>query len=171
VNYQFMLYLYPTGIPLPIAGAGLRETLVDAARTFSGDGSESAFARTVLLGHSMGGLLSHMMVVDSADRFWQLNTDRRFDDIVGPQPTLDELRRYMFFKPIPFVERVVFLATPHRGSDMSRGVVGRVSASLINDPDHISKLLAQLTKDNPDAFDRRTFKRLPSSIENLETNG
>ncbi|HWD23851.1 MAG TPA: hypothetical protein VG368_00140, partial [Acidimicrobiales bacterium] len=63
---------------------------------------------------------------------------------------------------------VVFLATPHRGSELSRGVVGRVSSSLIADPDHISDLLAQLVKDNPDAFDRRNFRRLPTSIETLE---
>ena len=53
---------------------------------------------------------------------------------------------------------------------MSRGVVGRVSASLISDPDYIHKLLYQLVKDNPDAFDRRQFRRFPTSIETLETN-
>ena len=26
-RYQFMLYMYPTGVPIPIAAAGLRETL------------------------------------------------------------------------------------------------------------------------------------------------
>ena len=64
--------------------------------------------------------------------------------------------------------RVVFLATPHRGSDMSRGVVGRVGTSLIADSDHIHKLLHQLVKDNPDAFDSRRFRRFPTSIETLE---
>jgi hypothetical protein len=50
---------------------------------------------------------------------------------------------------------------------MSRGVVGRVGTSLIADPDHIHKLLYQLVKDNPDAFDKRRFRRLPTSIETL----
>jgi pimeloyl-ACP methyl ester carboxylesterase len=170
-KYQFMLYLYPTGVPLPIAAAGLRETLVEAEKTFNPNGSDTDFSRMVLLGHSMGGLLSHSMVVDSSDRFWQLNSDKRFEDIIGPPEVLAELKRYMFFQPLPFVKRVVFLATPHRGSDLSRGVVGRVGAGLITDPDHIAKLLSRLVKDNPDAFDRRKFRRLPSSIETLETNG
>ena len=92
------------------------------------------------------------MAVSSGDQFWRLYSDRSFDDILGPREVLDELRRYFFFEPLPFVSRVVFLATPHRGSDMSRGVVGRVGTSLISDPDHIHKLLYQLVKDNPDAI-------------------
>ena len=116
------------------------------------DGRDPAFEQMVLLGHSMGGLLSRTVAVASGDQFWRLYSDRPFDDILGAREVLDELRRYFFFEPLPFVSRVVFLATPHRGSDMSRGVVGRVGTSLISDPDHIHKLLYQLVKQNPDAF-------------------
>ena len=107
------------------------------------------------------------MAVDSGDRLWQINTYRRFEDMLGPPAVLNELRHYLFFERQPYVSRVVFLATPHRGSDLSRGFVGRSSASLIAEPDQIGNLLAQLIKDNPNTFDRR-FRRLPSSIETLE---
>ena len=40
---------------------------------------------------------------------------------------------------------------------------------MISDPDSIHKLLYQLVKDNPDAFDSRKFRRLPTSIETLTT--
>ena len=134
-------------------------------------GRDPDFNRMVLLGHSMGGLLSHMMAVSSGDELWRLYSDRSFDsEIIGPREVLDELQHYLFFKPLPFVSRVVFMATPHRGSDLSRGMVGRVGTSLIADPDHIHKLLGQLVKDNPDAFDTRRFRRFPTSIETLETN-
>ena len=171
-RYQFLLYLYPTGVPFPIAAAGLRETLREArAGVRPATGDDPAFGQMVLLGHSMGGLLSHAMAVDSGTKFWELNTDRRFDDILGPPEVLAELRRYLFFEPLPFVRRVVFLATPHRGSELSRGVVGRIGAGLISEPDHISDLLARLIKDNPDAFDSRRFRRLPTTIETLEPDG
>jgi len=168
-RYQFFLFMYPTGVPLPIAAATLRDALGRAKATYDPDGRDPAFDQMVLLGHSMGGLLSHCMVVSSGDELWQLNSDRSFEEILGPPEVLRELRRLLFFEPLPFVSRVVFLATPHRGSDLSRRVVGRVGTSLISDPDDIHKLLAQLVKDNPDAFGRR-FRRFPTSIETLATD-
>jgi pimeloyl-ACP methyl ester carboxylesterase len=166
-RYQFLLFMYPTGVPLPTAAALLRDSLQDLEQTFNPSARDPEAARMVLLGHSMGGLLSHMMAVDSGDRLWQINTFRRFQDMVGPPAVLEELRHYLFFDRQPYVRRVVFLATPHRGSDLSRGLVGRVGASLISEPDQIGNLLTQLIKDNPNTFERR-FRRLPSSIETLE---
>jgi len=168
-RYQFMLYIYPSGIPVPIAAAGLRETLVDAEKSFRmPDGSpDPAFHQMVLLGHSMGGLLSHAMAVNSEQKFWELNTIVPIDAIKGPPKVIDELRRYMFFDAQPFVRRVVFLAVPHRGSELSRRIVGRVGSTLISEPDHVSDLLVGLVRDNPDAFPRR-FRRLPTSIDTLD---
>ncbi|WP_406696102.1 hypothetical protein V5E97_34425 [Singulisphaera sp. Ch08] len=168
-RYQFMLYMYPTGVPIPIASSMLRESLREAQRKYNPDGADPAFDQMVLLGHSMGGLLSHTMTLDSDDKLWQLNTDRPFKEIEGPKEVLDELQGYFFFKPLPFVRRVVFLATPHRGSDLSRSFVGRVSSGLIAYSDHINELLMKLVKENPDAFDKRKFRRLPTSIETLES--
>src|SRR5579883_2211058 len=169
-NYQFLLYMYPTGVPIPIAAASLRESLLQAKQMYNPDGRAPNFERMVLLGHSMGGLLSRTMAVSSGDQLWRLYSDRSFDDILGPREVLDELRRYLIFEPLPFVSRVVFMATPHKGSDLSRGMVGRVGSNLIADPDHIHKLLYRLVKDNPNAFDARQFRRFPSSIETLEPN-
>jgi pimeloyl-ACP methyl ester carboxylesterase len=168
-KYQFMLYMYPTGIPFPIAAAGLRDTLQQAEQTFRGQENrpDPAFFKMVLLGHSMGGLLSHAMAVDSEQKFWELNTYVPFPQIKGPPKVLEELERYMFFKPQPFVSRVVFLAVPHRGSELSRGVVGRVSSNLITADDHVSNLLSQLVRDNSEAFPKR-FRRVPTSIETLD---
>lgn len=169
-NYQFFLYVYPTGVPVPIAASYLRDALADARAQFDPSGTNPAFARTVLLGHSMGGLLSHAMAVRSEDRLWAINSDRPFREIVGPQEVLTELAHYTFFEPLPFVERVVFLATPHRGSEYARRAVGRLGASLISEPDHYSELLARLVKENSGDLDPRRFRRLPNSIETLEVD-
>jgi pimeloyl-ACP methyl ester carboxylesterase len=169
-KYQFMLYMYPTGVPIPVAEAGLRDTLLQAKQMYDPGGADPAFEQMVLLGHSMGGLLSHMTAVQSDDRLWRLNSVTRFNDIIGPPEVLDALHGYFFFEPLPFVRRVVFLATPHRGSDLSRNVIGRLSTNLIVEPDHITDLLNRLLKDNPDAFDRRQFRRMPTSIETLDTD-
>jgi pimeloyl-ACP methyl ester carboxylesterase len=164
-RYQFFLYLYPTGMPIPIAAAGLRDALRDLYARFPSD--SDARDRMVILGHSMGGLLAHAMAVRSDDHFWKVNSDRGFEKILGPADVLAELRHYTFFDWQPYVRRVVFLATPHRGSDYSRKFVGRLGSNLITEPDRYTKLLGQLVKDNPDAFPAR-FAKLPTSIETLE---
>ena len=168
-RYQFMLYMYPTGIPFPIAAAGLRDTL-GQARTILAlkDGRpDPAYAKMVLLGHSMGGLLSHSMAVDSDQKFWELNTYVPFPQIKGKPEVLEELQRYMFFDAQDYVSRVVFLAVPHRGSGLTRAFVGRVGSNLIGTDDHVGGLLSLLVRDNPDAFPRR-FRKVPTSIETLD---
>ncbi len=167
-KYQFMLYVYPTGVSVPIAASYLRQALSEASQQFDPQGTNPHFKQTILLGHSMGGLLTHAMAVNSEDHFWNLNSYRDFDDLIGPRDVIDELRQYTFFDALPFVSRVVFLATPHRGSDYAGGAIGRIGSSFISQPDHYSDLLSQLVQKNPDAFNSRKFKRFPTSIENLE---
>jgi pimeloyl-ACP methyl ester carboxylesterase len=162
-----MLYLYPTGMPLPIAASGLRDALEDARQHFTGPTNAPTLEGMVLLGHSMGGLLGHAMSVRSDDWFWRINSDRRFEDIIGPPDVLAELEHYSFFDWLPNVRCVVFLATPHRGSELSRGFLARLGSNLITEPDYYTKLLAQLVRDNPDAFPKR-FRHLPTSIETLD---
>jgi len=172
-RYQFLLYVYPTGVPVPIAASGLRDALLLAERTFDPDRSDPAFERMVLLGHSMGGLLAHAMAVDSGNRLWELSSERPFDDgILGPPEVKAELKHYLFFDALPFVRRVVFLATPHRGSEYSRRPVGRLGSSLIAEPDHLANLLTQLVRANrgTDTLDPRQFRHLPTSIETLRVD-
>lgn len=166
-NYQFLLYLYPTGMPVPIAASGLRDSLEEARAQFDPAGSNPAFTQMVLLGHSMGGLLSHAMTVRSDEWFWQMYTYKRFEDIEGPPELLREIDHYAHFDALPYVRRVVFLATPHRGSQYSRRFVGRVGSGLISEPDHYTELLGQLVKFNDNTFPKR-FRHLTSSIETLE---
>jgi pimeloyl-ACP methyl ester carboxylesterase len=166
-HYQFMLYLYPTGMPVPIAASGLRDSLEEARTRFNPRGTDPAFGKMVLLGHSMGGLLSHAMVVADNELFWQMFTYKSFKDILGPPDLLREIDHYIHFQPLPYVRRVVFLATPHRGSDYARKLVGRVGTSLISEPDAYTKLIDRLVKDNPDTFPRR-IRHLPTSIETLD---
>jgi pimeloyl-ACP methyl ester carboxylesterase len=166
-RYQFLLYMYPTGVPVPIAASGLRSELSQIQALVDPDGANRKFDQMVLLGHSMGGLLSHSMVIGSGDRLWYQMSDQPFDSIVGDPDARARLRRYFFFEPLPFVKRVVFLATPHRGSELSRRVVGRLGSGLIEEPDEIERLFKQLARENREAFDPKQFKKLPTSVDNL----
>ena len=89
----------------------------------------------VVIGHSMGGLLAKMMVQETGHRLWQIVSDRPADELVGDAEDLELFRSVLFYKPRREVRRVVFIATPHRGSQLDRGPVGHLGSRLVRLPD------------------------------------
>ena len=82
-RYQLWTYGYSTGDPLPYTAGLLRRDLDEVRRRFDPDCSDAAWDRMVLVGHSMGGLLTKMMVQDSRTRLWRLISDRPPEDLAG----------------------------------------------------------------------------------------
>ncbi len=115
-RYDLWYFIYNTGNPITYTASLLHDALTSAVQELDADGNDAGLRRMVLVGHSQGGLLAKMMVIDTGDRLWRLVSDVPFDQIdVTPQMKQD-LKRSLFFKPLPFVSRVIFIATPHRGS-------------------------------------------------------
>ena len=81
-RYQFWSYMYPTGSPFMLSAAELRRSLTEARAAVNPDQSDPAFDRMVLIGHSMGGLLSKLVISESGDALWQLNSPQPFDRLV-----------------------------------------------------------------------------------------
>jgi pimeloyl-ACP methyl ester carboxylesterase len=168
-RYQFWTFGYSTGDPLSYTAALLRLDLDEVRRKFDPDRSDAAFDRMVLVGHSMGGLLSKMMVQESGTRLWGLISDRPFEDLAGDQDDCDRFRRALIFKPRPEVRRVVFIATPHRGSRLDRGGLERLGTRLVRLPDPLRASYGRLlTRNGPDFFTERFRRGLPTSIDELQ---
>ena len=74
----------------------------------------------VLIGHSMGGLLAKLMVQDSQSLLWEGISDQPASRLDGSPEAREMLRQAVFFKPVPGVRRIIFIATPHRGSRLDR---------------------------------------------------
>ena len=72
------------------------------------------------------------------------------------------------FKANPRIKRVVFICTPHRGSDMASGGLGKFAISLINLPGQ----LASVVKDSLSGSELQQLtgssKRLPNSVWGLK---
>ena len=92
-----------------------------------------------LVGHSMGGVISRLLVVDSPDGLWQTIFDRPID--LEQRQRLAVLNPYLTLSPLPQVDRAIFLASPHRGSPMAHGWIGRTAARLVRLPTSILKSL------------------------------
>lgn len=118
-RFQFWYFMYPTGNPVLYSAAELRGQLVKARTIFDPDGVDPAFNQMVIIGHSMGGLVTRLQVTDSGDQVWNAVMNRSFDSIEQDDARRDLVRSVFFFKSHPFVSRVVFMATPHRGSALA----------------------------------------------------
>ena len=120
-GYQFWTFRYASGDSIPYSAHLLRQALRRARRVFDPDGTDAAFDRMVVVGHSLGGILAKMMVQSSGSRLWQTVCARPIDQVGGPPEDCRLLQQAFCYKPVPEVRRVVFITTPHRGSPLDRG--------------------------------------------------
>ena len=168
-RYQFWTFGYSTGDPIPYSASLLRRDLEEVRQKFDPDGTDTAFVRMVLVGHSMGGLLAKMMVQESGSRLWRIISDRPVDQLEGDPDDCALFRRALIFKPRPEVRRVVFIATPHRGSRVDRGRFERLGSRLVRLPDPLRASYERLkARNGPDFFNKRFRNGLSTSIDELE---
>jgi len=130
-HYQFWFFKYPTGNPVLFSTANLRQSLLNARKTFDQNNTDKAFDRTVLIGHSMGGILARLMVQDSSNLLWRVVANKPIDDYNISPETKNFLKIMFFFKPVPFISEVIFVCAPHRGSDMAKSWYARLGSMLI----------------------------------------
>jgi pimeloyl-ACP methyl ester carboxylesterase len=168
-RYQLWTFGYSTGDPILYSAWLLRRDLDEARRMLDPDRTDTAFDRTVVVGHSMGGLLAKMMVQDSGPRIWRLVSDRPFEELSGEPEDRDLFRRALFFKPRPEVRRVVFIATPHRGSRVDQGGLERLGTRLVRLQEPLRAAYGRLiARNGPAFFSERLREGLPTSIEELQ---
>jgi pimeloyl-ACP methyl ester carboxylesterase len=163
-HYQFWFFSYPSGYPYPYSAALFRRDL---------DGIKRAFPnhkRVVLVGHSMGGMICRLMITDAGDKIWRDLFATPPAKTPFPQDTRKLLEESFVFHHRPDIQRVIFISTPHRGSKLAAGWIGRIGSGLVRTPrlfTPIYVLMRPLLVTKPAA---RTFKRMPNSVDTLEPN-
>jgi Mechanosensitive ion channel len=129
-HYQPWFFLYPTGQPVLESAEQLWEDLQATQRLFDPKGTAIASHHVVVIAHSMGGLLAHTLVSDSGDALWNVFADKPFNSLTLSPSEKNLLSGYFFFRHQPSIERVIFLAVPHRGSGLASGIVGSIASRL-----------------------------------------
>ncbi len=166
-NYQPWVFNYPSGYPVPYSALLLRRQLSALNKDLPGH------RRIILIGHSMGGILSRLMISDSGgDRVWR--------DLLGKAPAKTDLSprarailtEALIFRPRRDIARVVFISTPHRGSQIAQGPIGRLASAMVHRSAEAMKLgrefvQASLVQDEPGVM---KLKRMPDSIDTLSPN-
>jgi pimeloyl-ACP methyl ester carboxylesterase len=156
---QFWTFTYDTSGPILYSAALLRQDLGQARRSFDPDGTDGAFDQTVLIGHSMGGLLAKLMAQRSGSAIWELISDRSFEQLAGPPEARELLRQMAFFQQERSVRRLVFIATPHLGSRLSGRALHGITARLLRGPEPWSQTYAALMDHNDPEFFGPWFRR------------
>ena len=163
-RYQFWAFSYPSGYPYPYSASLLRKELDGIDRVFPGHKD------IVIVGHSMGSLISRLMVTDAGDKLW-LN-------LFGHPPSQTKLTgpsRQLLLDSLVFhqrkdIHRAIFISAPHKGSDFASNWIGRLGSRLVKVPsfladtrDAVSSLVVADTAS-------MVLSRAPNSIDTLAPN-
>ncbi|TMA81135.1 MAG: hypothetical protein E6J74_39090 [Deltaproteobacteria bacterium] len=167
-NYEIWLFMYNTGNPIAYSALLLRDALTELVTELDPSGTDSGLKNIVVAGHSQGGLLTKMTVIDSGMQLWpfsvppeQLGVSDEFRDLVT---------RGLILKPLPFVKEVIFIATPHRGSYQALGIFGDLASWLVNMPGRFAKLSLDVLTLQKQGFILGPFSGIPTSITNMNPN-
>jgi hypothetical protein len=168
---QLWFFTYNTGLPILYSGGLLRETLTKTVAELDPQAADAAMRHMVLIGHSQGGLLAKMTVVDSGTKFWDNVSEMPFDELRVSDDSRAILRRSLFLTPLPFVDRVVFVATPHRGSDVAGFLVERLRwlvAWALTLPPSLIRVTGEVLVGSEDPRLRLQLRQgLPRSVDNM----
>ncbi|MFV0337277.1 MAG: esterase/lipase family protein [Chthoniobacterales bacterium] len=133
-RYQFWFYLYPTGLPIWQSAAELRSELDRFHQMLDPDDNNPKLKKIVLVGHSMGGLISNLMIRKGGDLLWQQFSGVHPDQLKISPRARESLVRLLYFSPRKDIDRVIFISTPHRGSELALRPFANLGASFIRLP-------------------------------------
>jgi triacylglycerol esterase/lipase EstA (alpha/beta hydrolase family) len=161
-HYQFWIFAYPTGNPILYSALRLREELAKADQVYPNH------KPYVVVGHSMGGMLTQDQVVTVTEGMWDKALGQVAKGIFKENSANSLIVRTVTFRANPRIKRVVFICTPHRGSDLASNGIGKIGISLITLPTRLTAVIADSLTGADLAQLTGSSKRLPNSITGLK---
>jgi hypothetical protein len=160
-HYQFWFYSYPSGYPFPYSAAVLREELDEVEKQFP------KLKPMVVIGHSMGGCISRLLLTDSGNQLWMKIFGRPPDDVALSPQTREYFRQELFFRHRPEIGRVIFIASPLRGANMATGLIGSVASFIIHESTASSQASEEMLRVTNTREEELKPKRRANSVDSL----
>ena len=113
-KYQVWFFRYPTSNPVPASATLLRDSIAAMVKKLDPQSIDPALSNMVLIGHSMGGLVARMAVINGNAELTQAIAPHL--DLTKPTP--DVIKRCSEFQSTKGIKRVIYIATPHHGVEM-----------------------------------------------------
>lgn len=169
-RFQVWQVVYPTNAPIAFSHRNVREAILETLRHFDPAGTSRASSEMALIGHSMGGVLSRLMVSYSGSALEPAFIEERQLEGDAGAKVLAEFGPYLGFEPMPQVTRAVFIAAPHRGTPFADNRLSQWAARLMSLPLDLLDTLADLNENLAAAGAAGPGApklAVPTSIENL----
>lgn len=164
-NYQFWFYSYPSGYPYPYSAAILRHELDAIQQRFP------LRKKMVVIGHSMGGCISRLLITDTSDqKLWLALMKKSPDKLHLSKDSRELFTDALIFKSRPEVGRVVFIAAPLRGSGLASRWMGRLGSRLVRTPVKLLKAGTDVMKVATFQGDDLRLNGIPNSVDTLAPN-
>jgi pimeloyl-ACP methyl ester carboxylesterase len=166
-RYQFWMYTYNTGAPIPYSGYQLRKAIEEMVESLDPEHDDESLKRIIVIGHSQGGLLTKLTAVEPENTFWEMFSDSPIEELELEDETRAILEGSLLFGPVPNVKRVVFISTPHRGSYLAEFGLAKWMSSFIRAPANVIIAATDLVTQNPEARGISKVESASSSIGNM----
>lgn len=159
-RYQCWAFSYPTGNPPMYSALRLREEL-DKLRQVHPD-----IKNYVLVGHSMGGILSRVQATTLTRSSWDVIGKDKAATFFANVPKGSLVERACIFHSNPHIDREVFICTPHRGSELAISSIGQLAMRLIALPIEITSEISSTVGKSYGVLTGDP-NRLPNSVSGL----
>src|SRR5207237_6882783 len=107
---------------------------------------------------------SRTLITDTGNKLWIEAFGRPPAEIEMPAQSKHLLEEAIILKHRPEIGRVIFMSTPHRGSDLASNWIGRIGSMLVKTPSKlitIGQTIRAAATSDPAA---PPFKRSPNTI-------
>ncbi len=173
-RYQIWHYHYRTGTPVLYNAAVLRRILRETLSVLDPSGTDFATNNLVVLGHSMGGIMTHTLLCDSGYKLWDTVITVRPEGFACDANTSSVLNFIYLFERERRVKRAILVSVPHRGSPIADNWIGNLGQSLYRADREVQEAFRSLLEHHLDQINPFIVRLIEegrlSSIRTLSAN-
>ncbi len=166
-RYQFMLFTYPSSFSIAESALLFRTKLAELRQHFDPEGDDPLSTNMVAIGHSMGGVLTHLLVADVGDHLWNQVSAVSIEEFPFNDEQREKARSLAYFEPDPAIQRAIFLSAPHRGAKMAEAGYAGFAASLAHLPSDLVLSASSLFDEGAGEYLKVDLQKKVTSILSL----
>jgi len=134
-NFQIWHVYYPSGPPPFYNAMRIRKQLREFINQLN---APTLYSKAVIVGHSMGGVISRTLSTESGDRLWDITFTDSYEKMKLKEDS--PINNIFIFNPIFDKTTVFFLDTPHRGSSVANSVIGSIGSAFVTLPNNFKNI-------------------------------